>query len=134
MFPFQPALVPAIVEWFDTTLKSAPEKAPATSPQLPPTPVEEFWTILNQPGGASRALEMLVQARKKDPGALAFPENQVNALGYEKLQARQTKDAIDIFRVNITAFPDSANVYAGRQAGGSRAGICAEGDRCPGTG
>jgi dienelactone hydrolase len=111
LFPFQRNLIPAIVEWFSSTLKSAQEKIPANVAKLPPTPQEEFWSVLHQPGGSSRALQLFQEGRKKDPNAFGFPEAQVNALGYEKLQAGNTDEAIRIFKLNIAAYPNSANVY-----------------------
>lgn len=38
-------------------------------------------------------------------------ENQFNTLGYEFLQSGREKEAIEIFKLNVAAFPDSWNVY-----------------------
>jgi CubicO group peptidase (beta-lactamase class C family) len=46
---------------------------------------------------------------KKDEYSLS--ENQINSLGYEYLQAGKLKEAIEIFKLNVTAFPQSFNVY-----------------------
>jgi tetratricopeptide (TPR) repeat protein len=35
----------------------------------------------------------------------------MNALGYELLQEGKTEDAIEIFKLNVSAFPNSSNVY-----------------------
>lgn len=40
-----------------------------------------------------------------------FKESQLNILGYQLLQANMTKDAIEIFKLNVEQFPDSFNVY-----------------------
>ena len=40
-----------------------------------------------------------------------FDESQFNALGYRLLGARRTMEAIEIFKLNIEAYPDSWNVY-----------------------
>jgi CubicO group peptidase (beta-lactamase class C family) len=37
--------------------------------------------------------------------------NEINGLGYEFLQSDQTKIAIEIFKINTKAFPESWNVY-----------------------
>jgi tetratricopeptide (TPR) repeat protein len=39
------------------------------------------------------------------------PEADVNALGYRLLGAGRVPEAIDVFRVNTVAFPESANVW-----------------------
>lgn len=38
-------------------------------------------------------------------------ESQLNSLGYELLKIGKKKEAIEIFKLNIEAFPESANVY-----------------------
>jgi predicted Zn-dependent protease len=40
-----------------------------------------------------------------------FSEGIVNILGYEHLQAGDTKGAVEILKLNATAYPDSPNVY-----------------------
>ncbi|HMS63742.1 MAG TPA: tetratricopeptide repeat protein [Ignavibacteria bacterium] len=38
-------------------------------------------------------------------------EVQLNSLGYQILQTGKTKDAIEVFKLNVTAYPNSFNVY-----------------------
>lgn len=40
-----------------------------------------------------------------------FSENELNALGYQLLDIKRTKDAIEIFKLNVEMFPKSSNVY-----------------------
>jgi len=40
-----------------------------------------------------------------------FKESQLNILGYELLQAGKTKEAIEIFQLNIEQYPKSSNAY-----------------------
>lgn len=47
----------------------------------------------------------------KDPGHYEFDEEAINALGYEYLQSGETAEALAIFKINVEAFPQSANVY-----------------------
>ena len=49
--------------------------------------------------------------RKRDPKATLFPEAIVNTIGYEHLQAGDTKGAIEIFKLNVAGFPESPNTY-----------------------
>jgi hypothetical protein len=44
-------------------------------------------------------------------GDYNFKESQLNSLGYELLQGGRTKDAIEIFKLNVEQFPESFNVY-----------------------
>ena len=68
-------------------------------------------SMLDQPGGATKVSSMLAEARKKDPKATLFPEAPVNVLGYEYMQSGDNKTAIEILKLNVEAYPQSANVY-----------------------
>ena len=46
---------------------------------------------------------------KKDENYLS--EFEINSLGYEYLQATKLKEAIEVFKLNVEAFPQSFNVY-----------------------
>ncbi len=111
MFGVEKGLQPLLEEWFDQTLRGAPATAPAGQGAMKPTPVEEFWDVLAQPGGAARARQLFAEAKKRDPNVFLFPEFAVNVLGYERLQSGTAQDAIEIFKLNVDAYPNSANVY-----------------------
>lgn len=100
-----------IVDWYVQTLVKTPGKAPALKAREV-TP-EQFKVLsqLDEPGGAPKVMEQLAEARKKDPQATLFNEALTNVIGYEHLQAGDTKDAVEIFKLNVMAFPNSANVY-----------------------
>ena len=110
MFAVQKGLEPMIVEWFNKTLRHAPATQSAKRVSNP-SPIEEFWNVLTQPGGAARARQMFAEAKKKDTNAFLFPESAVNRLGYDRLQKGDTKEAIEVLKLNESAFPRSANVY-----------------------
>lgn len=40
-----------------------------------------------------------------------FSEDELNTLGYQLLRSNRTKDAIEIFKLNVEMFPKSANPY-----------------------
>jgi CubicO group peptidase (beta-lactamase class C family) len=44
-------------------------------------------------------------------GEYNFAETELNSLGYRLLQMRKIADAIEIFKLNIEMYPQSANVY-----------------------
>ena len=110
MFAVEKGLEPAILEWFSKTLRQA-AAAQSAKRVSKPSPIEEFWDVLTQPGGAARARQIFEAAKKKDPNAFLFPESAVNALGYERLQKGDTKEAIEVLKLNELAYPRSANVY-----------------------
>ena len=54
---------------------------------------------------------MLGETRQRDPQEVLFSEGIVNLLGYEHLQSGDTKGAVEIMKLNATAYPNSPNVY-----------------------
>jgi tetratricopeptide (TPR) repeat protein len=75
------------------------------------TPVAQVLTLLDEPGGSAKVSQMLADARKKDPKAEIFPEDVVNIMGYEYMQAGDNKRGLEILKLNVDAYPNSANVY-----------------------
>ncbi len=49
--------------------------------------------------------------KNKDSEAYSLKENEMNSVGYRLLQSGKVKEAEDIFKLNIEAFPESSNVY-----------------------
>ncbi|MGC2197283.1 MAG: hypothetical protein WA628_21590 [Terriglobales bacterium] len=55
--------------------------------------------------------QQLEEARGRDPSAALFSEPLVNVIGYEHLQSGDTKTALEILKLNATAYPNSPNAY-----------------------
>jgi dienelactone hydrolase len=108
IFAPHPELVKAIVDWYVDTLVRAPA-APGTAVSPGTTPATEFWSALHGPGGVARAVQLFRDARRRDQKAFLFPEGVMNQVAYERLQAGETKDAIEIFKLIVEAYPASAN-------------------------
>jgi 3-oxoadipate enol-lactonase len=70
----------------------------------------EFFQVLNNEGVA-QAVELFKLKQKQDKSWLPFSETKMNILGYEYLQSGQTKEAIELFKLNVMAYPESANTY-----------------------
>jgi pimeloyl-ACP methyl ester carboxylesterase len=70
----------------------------------------EFFKILNSQGVAE-AVEMFKKKRKEDNNWIPFTETRMNILGYQRLQSGKTKEAIELFKLNVLAYPESANTY-----------------------
>jgi dienelactone hydrolase len=110
IFGPHPELPKQIVAWYQDTLVKAPaDPKVAVTPRT--SPMSEFWATVEAPGGVSKAVQMFRDARKKDPQAFVFPEGIMNQLGYERMQAGQTKEAIELLKLNNEAYPNSANTY-----------------------
>jgi dienelactone hydrolase len=110
MFESHKELPGMIVDWFAATLKPSP------APKGFRTGMNEsadliFMDELEEPGGVSRAAKMLADAKKKDPKEVLFSEAVINRLGYEQLILGDTKSAIEILKLNVSAFPNSPNAY-----------------------
>ena len=111
MFAVEKGLQPLMLEWLDAHLRNAAAKPSMTGTPPEPTPVEEFWTTLTQPGGAAKARLLYDDARKRGAKVMLFPENEANAYGYELLQNGKAEEAVIVFQLNVDAYPESANTY-----------------------
>jgi dienelactone hydrolase len=108
IFGPHPELVQEIADWFVETLVKAPaDPKAAVAPKQ--TAASEFWAAVDQPGGIDRAVQLFHETRQRDPKAFLFPESAMNETAYEYLQGGHAKDAIALFKLNVEAFPTSAN-------------------------
>src|SRR5213596_2745633 len=104
MFKVHPELPCIIVDWFVTTLIKTPGHAPADT--------VASAAIINQirtPGGVAQVTQQLVEARRKDPDAQLFPEITVSTIGQDHMRAGDLKSAIDVLKLVVFAYPDSAD-------------------------
>ncbi len=111
MFTVHPELRGVIVDWYVTTLVKTPGRAPTAKDASPPPQFAQVLNLIEQPGGVNRAAQMLADARLGHPKAVLFPEAIVNVVGYEHMQSGDIKGAVEILKLNVSAFPDSPNVY-----------------------
>jgi dienelactone hydrolase len=111
MFAPHKELPATITKWFAATLMNKPDTAPQTNGARLNPAVLLTMEQIEQPGGADQAAKMLAEKRQRDPKAIIFPEFIVNLLGYEHLQSGDNKGAVEIMKLNVTAYPDSPNVY-----------------------
>jgi cytochrome c-type biogenesis protein CcmH/NrfG len=61
--------------------------------------------------GAGVALGEYRQWRQGRGTGEVVNENQMNRIGYDLLSARRVKDAIEVFKQNVSDYPQSANAY-----------------------
>jgi dienelactone hydrolase len=103
MFKVHPELPGIIVHWFVTTLLKTPGHAPADAVAAAPILEElEF-------GGVAHATQQLMEAQQKDTQVQLWPEAAVDIIGEDYQRAGDIKMAIEIFKLNLLAYPDSAD-------------------------
>ena len=61
--------------------------------------------------GIEAALAKYNAEKTADEAEYYFNENQLNILGYELLAKDKVKEAIEIFKLNVSEYPKSSNVY-----------------------
>ncbi len=61
--------------------------------------------------GIQSAVGEYHRLKKEEPDAYNFKESQLNMLGYQLMQVGRTADAIEIFKLNAEAYPQSGNCY-----------------------
>jgi pimeloyl-ACP methyl ester carboxylesterase len=104
MFRVHPELPGMIVDWFVTTLIKTPGHAPADT--------VASAAIINQirmPSGVAQVTQQLMEARRRDPEAQLFPEITVSIIGQDHLRAGEPKLALEVFKLNLLAYPESAD-------------------------
>ena len=62
-------------------------------------------------GGIDEAARQYHDLKAAAPASYNFDEDQLNALGYRLIQAKEYSKAIRIFQLNVEAYPQSSNVY-----------------------
>jgi hypothetical protein len=106
LFKVHPELPGIIVDWFVTTLIKTPGHAPADA-----LACAQILNQIEMQGGVAAVTQQLIEARRRDPQAQLFPEINVDIIGSDRLRAGETKAAIEIFKLNLVAYPDSADAH-----------------------
>jgi tetratricopeptide (TPR) repeat protein len=60
--------------------------------------------------GYNQAIEIVKKEKQKNP-AYQLPENDLNELGYMLMYEHRKKEAAEIFKLNVSLYPNSANTY-----------------------
>jgi CubicO group peptidase (beta-lactamase class C family) len=77
----------------------------------PKKPISEalLKTIVEKDVAA--AVKQYHELKTKEAAGYDFREPELNMLGYQLLEMKRTKDAIEIFKLNVEAYPRAANTY-----------------------
>jgi hypothetical protein len=94
-----------LVDWFVTTLIKTPGHAPVDG-----IAAAAILNEVRMPGGVARVKQQLADARKKDPQVQLWPEITMTSIGEDHLRAKEPKEAVEIFELNLLAYSDSADV------------------------
>ena len=111
MFATREELPGLIVRWFEATLLHRESLLPSTRAARVTiqSAGSELVDLLDEPGGTARAMAFVKELRGRDERAFVRSEAIINQIGYEKIQAGETHEAIEVLRLNIVAFPESPN-------------------------
>ena len=92
---------------FQLTQNNASRASRAPSPA-------RFIALINSIGWA-KALDIYERTKRDEPQSPLFTEHAMNGVGYLLLQQnnKTIKEAIEVFRLNVAAYPNSANAYDG---------------------
>ena len=106
LFAGHPELPGLIVDWFVRTLITTPGRAPADS-------IASAAVIreIQSPGGTARVTQQLLEARRKDPQAQLFPEITVSIVGFDAMRAGDAASAVEVLKLVVLAYPDSADAH-----------------------
>lgn len=72
--------------------------------------VDSVFQLINQRGVAA-GLELYRTLKARPQKDYDFTEPELNRLGYQLLQTKKVNEAIEIFKLNVEAYPQSANTY-----------------------
>jgi uncharacterized protein HemY len=109
LFKVHPELPGIIVDWFVTTLIKTPGQAPVDNSSEARLPFVPIVNQIETPGGVDRVTQQLMEARRRNPKAQLWPEAILRIMGYDHLRVGDPKPAVEIMKLNLAAYPDSAD-------------------------
>ena len=83
---------------------------------LPKEPISRVLAGTLREKGVESAVQQYRELKEAQTDAYNFAERELDRLGYSLLRAERVKDAVEILKLNVAAFPKSSNVY-GRLGG-----------------
>lgn len=72
--------------------------------------IDTMLTIIIEKN-VEKAIDVYYNIKDEKEDEYNFKESQLNILGYQLLQVGKTKEAVEIFKLNVEQYPDSYNVY-----------------------
>jgi imidazolonepropionase-like amidohydrolase len=74
-------------------------------------PISEVLLKTIQERDVSAAVKQYHELKTTQPDSYDFGEGELNGLGYELISMKRFKDAIEVFKLNVEAHPQSYNTY-----------------------
>lgn len=109
MFTVHPDLPGIIVDWYVTTLIKTPGHATVDNHRAADLPSLPILNQIEMSNGVALVTQQLTEARRRDLKAQLFPEIIVNIMGYDHLRVGEAKKAVEILKLNVIAYPESAD-------------------------
>jgi tetratricopeptide (TPR) repeat protein len=79
--------------------------------QKPKNPIAETLLSIIEKNGINAALAQYRELKRKQFDFYVFAYNELNSLGYELINRNKIKEAIEIFKLNVEAYPQSSDAY-----------------------
>jgi CubicO group peptidase (beta-lactamase class C family) len=79
--------------------------------EMPRQAISEALAAIITQKGVDFAVRQYRELKRTRPNGFDFREPQLNWLGYDLLGAGKVKEALEIFKLNVEAYPQSANAY-----------------------
>jgi len=79
--------------------------------EAPKQSFQEAMLKLAVENGVSTAIALYRTLKAEHANEFDFSEMELNTLGYQLMQVKKVAEAIEIFKLNVEAYPQSSNVY-----------------------
>jgi CubicO group peptidase (beta-lactamase class C family) len=79
--------------------------------ELPKMPLAAVLLKTIQDKGVEAGIAQYRDLKARQPKVYDFGEPELNTLGYRLLQGKKLKEAIEIFKLNVEAYPEGFNTY-----------------------
>ena len=100
-----------LTKLYNKSGKSAEEKRTRDRLEKLPTPIGDAMDSLIQKNGLDAALVRYRELFTARASNYYFDEDELNDLGYSFLRKNKTREAIEIFKLNVWSYPDASNPY-----------------------
>jgi tetratricopeptide (TPR) repeat protein len=107
----QKRVLEAMALLYEKEKKPKEEKEITKQIERLPRSIEDVITEIIQHHGVESAISQYRELKINHPNDYIFDENYLNAVGYDLLRVKRTTEAIEIFKLNVEAYPEGWNVY-----------------------
>ena len=79
--------------------------------KMPVMAITDLLTATIKQKGIAAGLQQYRELKRTQPNNYDFSERLLDRMGYDLLENKKVKEAIEIFKLNVEMFPQSSNVY-----------------------